>query len=374
MMIYMREIQMKPKKEIEKASRLSSPKKEDEFPDYGEWLASIKRDIAAAQQRAALAVNHELVRLYWQIGHDILVRQKEQGWGAKVIARLADDLRAAFPEMKGGSRANLLYMRAFAEAWTQDEIVQAPLGQLTWYHLITLQTKLKDKTERLAYATATTVHGWSRNVLVHHIEAHTLERTGQSQNNFEQLLPPAQSDLTRESLKDPYKLDFLGIGKDAMERELENALVARMTDFLLELGSGFAFVGKQVHLEVGGEDFYIDLLFYHLKLHCYFVIELKGTDFKPEHLGQLGFYVTAVDQQIRTPQDTPTIGLLLCKSKNKIVAEYTLKDMHKPLGVSSYELTRAIPNELKTSLPTIEEIEKGLSESSTGEKPKKSPK
>lgn len=329
--------------------------------EYPQWLATLKVRIATAQQHAVAAVNRELVFLYWQIGRDILTRQNEKGWGAKVIERLADDLRTAFPEMKGFSRSNLLYMRAIAETWTEAEIVQAPLGQLTWYHLITLQSKLKSKEERLVYAKASLQYGWSRNVLVHHIEANTIERTGKAQTNFALILPEPQSDLARECLKDPYKLDFLGLSKDAMERELERGLVAKMTDFLLEMGTGFAFVGKQVHLEVGGEDFFIDLLFYHLKLHCYFVIELKAADFKPEHLGQLSFYITAVDKLFRTEQDAPTIGLLLCKNKNKIVAEYALQDVHKPIGISKYELTTALSEDLKTSLPTIESIENELS-------------
>ena len=329
--------------------------------EYGEWFISLKHQIRAAQQRAALAVNHELVQLYWNIGANISIRCKQQGWGSKIIHRLAEDLKREFPDMKGFSVTNLKYMRVLAETWRLDEISQAPLDQLTWYHLLTLQTKLSTKTERLQYASLAVQNGWSRNVLVHHIELRTAERIGCAQNNFDVTLAPLQSDLARESLKDPYKLEFLGLAADVRERELEQALVARLSDFLLELGTGFAFVGKQVHLEVGGDDFYIDLLFYHIKLHCYVVIELKTTDFKPEHLGQLGFYITAVDEQMRSAQDAPTIGLLLCKNKNRVVAEYALRDANRPIGISKYELASALSGEWKSSLPSVEDIERELS-------------
>lgn len=329
--------------------------------EYNEWLVSLKRQIQTAQQRAALAINQELVQLYWDIGTGILMRKKQHGWGAKVIRRLSDDLRREFPEIKGFSVRNLDYMCLFAASWTRDEIAQAPLAQLPWYHLSTLQSKLSTKKERLQYAQLAVQHGWSRNVLVHQIELRTAERIGAAQNNFAAVLPPQQSDLVRESLKDPYKLDFLELSADVRERELEHALVSRLSDFLLELGTGFAFVGKQVHLEVGGEDFYIDLLFYHIKLHCYVVIELKTSDFKPEHLGQLGFYVTAVDEQMCSSQDAPTIGLLLCKNKNRVVAEYALRDANRPLGISKYELTSALSDEWKSSLPSVEDIEREFS-------------
>lgn len=268
--------------------------------------------------------------------------------------------------MKGFSVTNLKYMRMLAESWSLAEISQAPLDQLTWYHLLTLQTKLSTRQERLQYAALAVRNGWSRNVLVHHIEQRTAKRIGAVQNNFSVTLAPPQSDLARESLKDPYKLEFLELEADVRERELEQALVTRLSDFLLELGTGFAFVGKQVHLEVGGEDFYIDLLFYHIKLHCYVVIELKTMDFKPEHLGQLGFYITAVDEQMRTEQDAPTIGLLLCKNKNRVVAEYALRDSNRPIGISKYELASALSQEWKSSLPSVEDIERELSQDRAG--------
>lgn len=327
---------------------------------YADWLAELKGRIHTAQQRAALAVNRELVLLYWQIGRDILARQAAQGWGAKVIERLSQDLRAAFPEMKGFSRANLMYMRAFAAAWPDEKIVQQAVGQLPWGHNVVLLTQLKDPAQRLAYAQSAVAHGWSRNVLNMHIETRLLERTGRAVTNFELTLPKPQSDLARESLKDPYRFDFLALGDEAQERAVEGALVKHVTEFLLELGAGFAFVGRQVLLDVGGDEFFIDLLFYHLKLRCYVVIELKGGKFKPEHLGQLGFYLTAVDEQIKHPQDNPTIGLLLCKSKNKVVAEYALRQNVQPLGVAEYQLIDSLPPELATDLPSIEQIEQEL--------------
>jgi predicted nuclease of restriction endonuclease-like (RecB) superfamily len=327
---------------------------------YADWLAVLKGRIHDSQQRATLAVNRELVLLYWQIGRDILERQSRQGWGAKVIERLSEDLRAAFPEMKGFSRANLMYMRAFAEAWPDSAIVQQAVGQLPWGHNLVLLTRLKDPKQRLDYAQSAIEHGWSRNVLNIHIETRLLERTGKAVTNFEASLPKPQSDLARESLKDPYRLDFLGLGREAREREIENALVKHVTEFLLELGAGFAFVGRQVLIDVGGEEFFIDLLFYHLKLRCYVVIELKAGKFKPEQLGQLGFYLTAVDAQIKHPQDAPTIGMLLCKSKNKVVAEYALRDKTQPIGVAEYQLVESLPPELETSLPSIEQIEREL--------------
>jgi predicted nuclease of restriction endonuclease-like (RecB) superfamily len=325
---------------------------------YADWLAELKGRIHTAQQRATLAVNRELVLLYWQIGRDILARQAAQGWGAKVIERLAHDLRAAFPEMKGFSRANLMYMRAFAQAWPDAAIVQQAVGQLPWGHNLVLLSRLKHEQERLAYAHSAIKHGWSRNVLNIHIETRLLERTGKAVTNFDVSLPAPQSDLARESLKDPYRLDFLGLSKEAGEREIENALVKHVTEFLLELGAGFAFVGRQVLLDVGGDEFFIDLLFYHLKLRCYVVIELKGGKFKPEHLGQLGFYLTAVDRQVKSEHDNPTIGLLLCKNKNKIVAEYALGDKTQPMGIAEYKLLESLPAELQTSLPSIEQIER----------------
>jgi len=327
---------------------------------YADWLAGLKSRIHNAQQRATLSVNRELVLLYWQIGHDIRERQRREGWGAKVIERLAQDLRAAFPDMKGFSRRNLLYMRAFAASWPDAEFVQQAAAQLPWFHLCTLIDKLKTREQRDWYLRQAVEHNWSRSILVMQIETDAQGRSGQAITNFDQHLPKPQSDLARESLKDPYRFDFLGLGKEASERDIETALVQHVTSFLLELGAGFAYVGRQVHIEVGGDDFFIDLLFYHLKLRCYVVIELKATKFKPDHLGQLGFYLTAVDRQIKADQDAPTIGLLLCKSKNKLVAEYALQDSSKAMGIAEYRLIESLPDPLQTSLPSIEQIEREL--------------
>lgn len=327
---------------------------------YADWLSGLKTRIQTAQQRATLAVNRELVLLYWQIGRDILTRQAEQGWGAKVIERLAGDLRLAFPDMKGFSPRNLKYMRAFAEAWPDGEFVQQAVAQLPWGHNLVLLDRLPGPETRRWYAAQAIEHNWSRKVLVMQIESRLLERSGAAISNFPDPLPRPQSDLARESLKDPYRFDFLGLTDEAQEREIETALVTHVTDFLLELGAGFAFVGRQVLLDVGGEEFFIDLLFYHLKLRCYVVIELKGGKFKPEHLGQLGFYMTAVDRQVKNEHDNPTIGLLLCKSKNKVVAEYALGDRSQPMGIAEYKLLESLPAELQTSLPSIEQIEREL--------------
>ena len=305
-------------------------------------------------------MNRELVLFYWHIGIDILQRQAREGGGAKVIDKLAHGLRVAFPDMKGFSPRNLKYMRTFAQAWPDPAIVQAVLAQLPWYHHVALLDKLKTEEARRWYVAKSIEHNWSRNVLVMQIETRARERSGQAITNFAQQLPSPQSDLARESLKDPYRFDFLGLSDMAQERESESALVEHISRFLLELGAGFAFVGRQVHLEVGGDDFFIDLLFYHLKLRCYVVIELKAGPFKPEHVGQLSFYMTAVDMQMKSEHDAPTIGLLLCKSKNKVVAEYALRDSAKPMDIAEYQLIEALPYDLQTSLPSIEQIEREL--------------
>jgi predicted nuclease of restriction endonuclease-like (RecB) superfamily len=279
-----------------------------------------------------------------------------------VIDRLARDLKIALPEVKGFSPRNLKYMRRLAEAWPDPSIVQQLLHKLPWFHLCTLLDKVKDPTERDWYLRATIQHGWSRNVLVMQIETSAHQRQGKATTNFDLQLPKPQSDLARETLKDPYRFDFLRLGSEALEREIESALVRHVTQFLLELGAGFAFVGRQVLLTVGGDEFFVDLLFYHLKLRCYVVIEIKATDFKPEHTGQLSFYLTAVDEQVKAPDDAPTIGLLLCKRKNRVVAEYALRGANSPMGVAEYQLVESLPKDLETSLPSIEQIERELGE------------
>lgn len=330
--------------------------------DYVQWLADIKNRVLTARHKAVLAVNAELVSLYWHIGRDILQRQAAQGWGSKVIDRLGRDLREAFPEMKGFSTRNLKYMRAFAEAWTDFEIVQQVAAQLPWFHLCTLIDKVKDSQQREWYLKQAIVQGWSRTTLEIHIKNRLHERQGKAVTNFAARLPAPTSTLAQETLKDPYLFDFLSLGEDAQEREIENALMQHITRFLLELGNGFAFVGRQYRLEVNGDEFFIDLLFYHTRLKCYVVVELKATAFKPEHAGQLNFYLAAVDAQIKAPDDHPTIGLLLCKTQNRLVAEYALSGIDKPIGIAEYELVRALPEPLVTNLPTVEQLENELSD------------
>lgn len=327
---------------------------------YADWLADLKAQVHTARQRAALAVNTEMLQLYWRIGRDILDRQARQGWGAKVIDRLSHDLRSEFPDLGGFSARNLKYMRKFAAVWP-EAFVQQPAAQIPWGHHLVLLDKLATPEERHWYARNTLAYGWSRNVLTMEIETRRSERSGRAITNFDRALPKPESDLARESLKDPYRLDFLGLGAEAHEREIESSLIEHVTEFLIELGAGFAFVGRQVHLEIGGDDFFIDLLFYHLKLHCYVVIELKAEKFKPEHIGQLSFYLTAVDAELKAELDGPTIGLLLCKTKNQLVAEYAVRDNAKPLGIAEYQLIESLPEPLQTALPTIEQIERGLS-------------
>ena len=329
---------------------------------YSKFLASLKRRVQKARLKATLSVNRELILLYWEIGQMILKRQRKEGWGAKVIDRLAHDLRKEFPDMKGFSSRNLLFMRSLAEAFPDKTIVKQVVSQIPWGHLIRLIQMVKDPAERIWYIQQTTLHGWSRNVLVHQIESGLYHRKGKAITNFDKTLPSPQSDLAQETLKDPYMFDFLGLTEDIRERELEKELIARLRDFLLELGSGFAFVGSQVHLEVGGEDFYLDLLFYHLKLRSYVIIDLKTGSFKPEYAGKMNFYLATVDDLLRHPDDNPSIGIILCKSKNKVIVEYALKDTSRPIGVSAYRLTRTLPEELKTTLPSVEELEKELIE------------
>ena len=324
---------------------------------YEQLLGELKERIRQAQVRAALSVNRELVLLYWQIGHGILLQQQQQGWGAKVIDRLARDLQHKFPGMKGFSPRNLKYMRAFAGAYPDQSIVQASPAQITWYHNTTLLDKVKDPAERDWYMRATIQHGWSRDVLAHQIESGLYRRQGQAVTNFDRTLPAPESDLARQLLKDPYNFDFLTLGAAAHERDLEHGLLAHLRDFLLELCVGFAFVGSQYHLEVGGEDFYLDVLFYHLRLRRYVVIDLKIGEFKPEYAGKMNFYLAAADDLLRHPDDQPSIGIILCKTRNRTIAEYALRDMHAPLGVVTYRLTEALPEELRGSLPTIAELE-----------------
>ncbi|OAL98078.1 PDDEXK nuclease domain-containing protein [Wolbachia endosymbiont of Dactylopius coccus] len=336
--------------------------------EYTEFLEQLKEQIATSRYKAALAVNSKLIVLYHHIGTEILKRQKEHGWGAKIIDQLSKDLRSAFPEMKGFSPRNLKYMRKFAEEYSDIEFVQEPLAQLTWYHNVTLLEKIESRETRLFYIKEAIEHGWSRNIMVMQIELGLHKRQGKAITNFKEKLLSPQSDLAHYTLKDPYVFDFLSIGKDANEREVEKGLVGHVEKFLLELGEGFAFVGRQFHLDVGNKDFYIDLLFYHLKLRCFVVIELKDKDFKPEYAGKMNFYLSAVDDLLKHETDQPSIGLILCRSKDNVLAKYTLKDISKPIGLAEYQITESLPKNIRTALPTIEELEAELSKISDKEK------
>ena len=340
-----------------------APPASDTPQDYAAWLASLKARIQHERLRVVLASNAVMVLLYWDIGRSILDKQADQGWGSRVIDRLATDLREAFPDMKGFSPRNLKYMRAFAAAWPARAIVQEALAQITWYHNITLVEKLDRAADRLWYARQVTEHGWSRNILALQIEAQARRRHGKAQSNFLATLPPPDSDMAAQVFKDPYLFDFLGTDAPRREVELEQGLVAHIQKFLLELGQGFAFVGRQVHLEIGDDDFYLDLLFYHLTLRRYVVIELKARKFQPGDGAQLGMYMTAVDRLLCHPDDKPTLGLLLVREKNRVLVEYALGGNAKPISVAEWDtkLTHALPEELQTSLPTIEQIEAELS-------------
>ena len=330
---------------------------------YAPLLADLKARVRAAQVRAVLSVNRELVLLYWHIGREILRCQRDEGWGAKVVERLAQDLRTEFPEIEGFSPRNLKYMRALAVAYPEGEFVQQVAAQIPWGHNLLLLNKLKQRELREWYAKKTLEHGWSRAVLSMQIQTKAHSRAGKALTNFKQTLPPPQSDLAQQTLKDPYVFDFLTLSVGARERELEQGLVDHVQKFLLELGVGFAFVGRQVHLEIGKEDYYLDLLFYHLKLRCYVVIDLKMEPFKPEFAGKMNFYLSAVDDRMRGPQDQPTIGLLLCRDKNRITVEYALRNMAKPIGVAQWQtrLVESLPRKLKGALPSVKDLEKELS-------------
>ncbi|WP_298626236.1 PDDEXK nuclease domain-containing protein [uncultured Legionella sp.] len=329
-------------------------------PSYGIFFENLKKHVESSRYRAALQVNQELILLYHHIGTQILKSQEERGWGAKVIDRLSHDLKNAFPEMKGFSLRNLKYMRKFAEIYPDIEFVQQLLHKLPWFHIATILDKCEEKDVQIFYITKVAEHGWSRNFLSIQIEKALHRREGQSINNFKDKLPSPLSDLAHSTLKDPYIFDFLGIGDEAQERAVEKGLVQHMERFLLELGAGFAFVGRQYHLEVSKRDYYIDLLFYHLKLRCFVVIELKDKEFKPEYTGKLNFYLSAVDDLVKHPSDNPSIGLILCKTKDNVTAEYALRDINKPIGLAEYKLSEALPEEIKTNLPTIEALEAEL--------------
>lgn len=346
---------------------------------YQSLLTNIRTRIRSAQIKAALSANAEMIMLYWDIGKLIHQQQIEQGWGATVTSRLANDIKNELPEIKGFSERNLQFMVQFfkeydfesviakqAVSQLQDsailkaEFMKQPVSQIPWGHNILLIQKVKEKKTRLWYVEQTLVNGWSRDVLALMIKSNLHLRQGEAINNFPKTLPDPQSDLVRETLKDPYIFDFITLTQPFTERELETELVKHVEKFLLELGAGFAFVGRQYKLTVSNQDFYLDLLFYHLKMRCFIVIDLKKGDFKPEYAGKMNFYCSAVDDLIKHEEDKPTIGLILCQTKDKVMAEYALRDMNKPIGISEFELTRSLPKNLQSSLPTIEEIENEL--------------
>lgn len=327
--------------------------------EYLSIIENIKREINAAQYRAALHVNADMLLLYYDIG---CVINEHKTWGSKFIDNLAADIRLAFPKSKGYSVRNLKYMAKFAETYPEREFVQQVVAQIPWGHNIVILDKVNNLEERKWYIKNSAQNGWSRNVLVHQIESSLYQRQvlAEKVSNFENRLPSPQSELAAQTMKDPYVFDFITFKEDMLERDVEQALVRDVTRLLLELGTGFAFLGNQYHLNVGGDDFYIDLLFYNINLRCYVVIELKTGDFKPEYAGKLNFYLSAVDGILKKEQDNPSIGLLLCKSKNNVVAEYSLKDMSKPIGVSEYKITSSLPDNLEQQLPSIEDIQKRI--------------
>ncbi len=335
--------------------------------EYSKFLADLKERVASSRYKAALSVNKELILLYHHIGTQILDAQSKQGWGTKIIEQLSKYLRSEFPDMKGFSPQNLKYMRKFAQEYKTDEIGQQAVDRIPWGHIVTLIYAISNKNERHFYVQGALQNGWSRNILSMQIETNLFKRQGNVVTNFNDKLPSPQSDLAQNTLKNPYLFDFLSLGKNAHEREVEKGLVAHIEKFLLELGEGFAFLGRQYHLQIEDQDFYIDLLFYHIKLRCFVVIELKSGKFKPEYAGKMNFYLSAVDDLLRQPGDNPSIGLILCRSKVGVVAEYALRDMTKPIGLAEYRLQDALPENLQTALPTIEELEAELAKDLGGE-------
>jgi len=334
-------------------------------PEYRAWLGELKTRFRQVQLKAAVAVNTALLQFYRELGADILARQQAARWGQGFLAQLSADLMREFPGVAGFSERNLKYVRQWVQFWqaAPGAIGQQAVAQLQaipWGHNLALITKCQAHAEALYYAQASARHGWSRSVLVHQIESGLWQREGQALTNFATTLPAPQSELAAQVLKDPYVFDFLSLTPEHSERELETGLIEHITQFLLELGAGFAYIGRQVPLQVGERDFFLDLLFYHARLHCYVVVELKTVDFEPEFAGKLNFYLKAVDEQLRSEGDQPTIGLLLCKSKDRLVAEYALSDVHKPMGLATYTLTHTLPEGLRGRLPSVEELEREL--------------
>lgn len=327
---------------------------------YIELLNSLKERVASSRYKAALNLNKEIIILYYHIGYSILQAQAKEEGASKVINQLSKDLRSEFPDMKGFSPQNLKYMRKLAVEYSIDEIGQQAVDQLPWGHIIILIYSISNKTERHFYIQEALQNRWSRNALSIQIETNLFKRQGKAITNFKEKLPIHQSDLAQYTLKNPYLFDFLSLGKNSHEREIEKGLIGHIEKFLLELGEGFAFLGRQYHIQVENQDFYLDLLFYHIKLRSFVVIELKSGKFKPEYAGKMNFYLSVVDDLLRQPGDNPSIGLILCRSKVGVVAEYALRDMTKPIGLAEYRLTENLPENIKTALPTIEELEAEL--------------
>jgi len=333
--------------------------------EYKNFILEIKSRIQNAQLRAHIKVNEELLRLYWEIGFMLVEKQKNSSWGDKVLENISKDLKSAFPNLQGFSLRNIHYMKKWVLFYSivqqpVDEFVQQLVAQIfliPWGHNIHIITKAKNIDEALFYIQKTIENGYSRAQLQEQMKKELFQRSGKAITNFDAQLPKPQSALANEITKDPYSFDFLALRESYDEKELEEALVANITKFLLELGSGFAFVGQQYKIVVDKSDFKIDLLFYHTKLHCYVVVELKTTDFKPEYAGKLNFYISAIDEELKSKQDNPTIGILICKSKSDTIVEYALRNLNTPIGISEYELTEILPKEYESSLPTIEQIE-----------------
>jgi predicted nuclease of restriction endonuclease-like (RecB) superfamily len=326
-----------------------------ETKDYVSFLTKIKQDIHNSRIRAVLSVNKELILLYWRIGHEILKRKKDLGWGSEVIKLLSEDLKREFPDIKGFGERNLVYMQTFASVFSDEEFTQQLAAQIPWFHHCVLLDKVKDHPTRIWYIQKTIENGWSRNVLVMHIEAQSHLKLGAAQTNFLQTLPKLSSDLAQQLIRSKYNFEFLGIAEEAHEKIIEKGLITHIRDFLLELGTGFAFLGSQYKLVVGDEDFFCDLLFYHMQLRAYVVLELKADKFKPEYAGKLGFYITAINRQLKKDHDNTTIGLLLCKKANKVIVEYALNDNKQPMGVAEY--STSLPSNYRDVLPTQEQFQ-----------------
>jgi predicted nuclease of restriction endonuclease-like (RecB) superfamily len=332
--------------------------------EYINWISDLKSKIQSSQLKAAVSVNKELLNLYWELGKSISLKISESNWGTSVVEQISKDLKKEFPNQKGFSRSNLFSMKQWFEFYSASNLdiekIQQLVGQIPWGHNLAIITKSKSVKEAVFYCNKTMENNWSRAVLINQISSDFYNRQGKAITNFNDTLPTIHSELATETLKDPYKLDFLDLQEKVLEKDIEVQLVKHITSFLLELGAGFSFVGRQVPVKVDKQDFYIDLLFYHIKLKCYVVIELKAIEFKAEFAGKMNLYLSAVDDSMKTESDNPTIGLLLCQSKSKIVAEYALRGMTQPIGIAEYELSKAIPKDLKSDLPTIEKIEKEL--------------